>query len=153
MHDYRDDKFYKLYIIIFLVENFCKNRSGRKVLTIKKLEILYFIIKNPVLLKGIFDKLEYGPVIGYKPVLYDNSLSVEDLFSLDNINNYIFYLIDINYICIEQIKGVDYVSINEDKVKDISISPPNQMIELNLKNIKKISTLEESKLTKIIMDI
>ncbi|OBT29547.1 hypothetical protein EDB48_10544 [Vibrio crassostreae] len=149
MHDFREERFYKMYIIMFIVHHFSTNTRSKKILTMRKIELLYFIIKNPIKLKTTLEKLELGSIRNYKPLLYDSSIMAEDFDSPDNIKESIIYLLDLGEIKSEIIEGTRY--FYSDFIKEFKA--PNETIRSNLRNLTKIASLPETKLTKSIIGL
>lgn len=149
MYDYREDRFYKMYLVLFIVTNFSKNKKERKILTLRKIELLYFIIKNPIKLKSCLINLELGEINNYKPLLYDNSVFADDFDFLDNIRETIVYLISVGKINYQIIDGTKYFYSKSQEL----VEAPNDIIGSNFKMILKLVSQSESKLTKAIVGI
>ncbi|WP_413486123.1 hypothetical protein, partial [Shewanella baltica] len=48
-------------------------------MTLEKLELLYLIVNNPILLKKISKAMDLGSVYGYQQDLYENSYQFSDI--------------------------------------------------------------------------
>ena len=147
MYDFRDERLYKMYLIAYIVHNFATNTRSKKILTIRKLELLYFVIRNPIKLKVTLEKLGLGTLKNYKPLLYDCSLVAEDFDSSDNIRENIIHLLELGKIESVVIEGNRY--FYSEFFKDVEA--PNDFINSNFKNIKKLASQTESKLIKTII--
>ncbi|MEZ9495764.1 hypothetical protein BCT41_15280 [Vibrio splendidus] len=149
MHDFREERFYKMYIIMFIVRHFSTNARAKKILTMRKIELLYFIIKNPIKLKSTLENLGLGSLSNYKPLLYDSSIVAEDFDSPDNIRESVIYLLELGKIKSATIEGTRY--FYSELIEEIQA--PNETIRSNLKKITKIASLSEAKLTKSIIGL
>ncbi|MDD9156969.1 hypothetical protein PVK64_12360 [Aliivibrio sp. S4TY2] len=152
MHDFREERYFKVYLVLFIT-NFCgKNNNGRNILTLKKLEIIYFLIQNPAKFKEFCNLLNLGNITGYKPTLYDQSVSLIDYLDLDNIKLTVCYLINIGKLKYTNVKGIQYIDIVDDGDSDF-FTDSYELLTSNINKLKKITSMTEPKLLKSLMGL
>jgi hypothetical protein len=128
-----------------LLSNLYKNKNGKMILTIKKLEMLYFIINNPFLLIRITKGLQLGTVVGYQRDLYEKG------FQLSDINNRSEALAAFSFL-----RELNKVSLSNDgaiEVNDISaINSSSEYLCNNLSIFKKLASMTEAKLIALVSE-
>lgn len=148
MHDYRDEKFYIIFILYYLVTNLQKNSKQRNILTKTKLMSMYHLVNNPVLLKKAFKYFDLGDLKSYQSDLYERSLLPSDFQKSEKVTNSLIYLCHINRIKINDDGTIEAVCTKNDSFDDIS----TDFLKDNLVNLKKIVTKSEAQLTKLAME-
>ena len=152
MIDYREENYYQYFLILFIVFNFESNSRGRKILTIKKLEALYFIVKNPVVMNHVLELNNFGALANFSESLYDDSLRKSDFQHLDQIGVAIAILCDRGLIKLINTEKEIFVCSNNDLLDHINDSA-SELLSKNYRKIKKIASLPETKLVKSILDL
>jgi hypothetical protein len=148
MHDYRDEKFYIVFLLYYLVSNLQKNSKKRNILTKTKLMNIYHLVNNPILLKKAFKHFALGDLKSYQPDLYERSLLPSDFQENEKITKSFIYLCHIKRIKINDDGTIETVDTESDSFSEISTDFLND----NLVNLKKMATKSESQLTKLVMD-
>ncbi|HAE62504.1 MAG TPA: hypothetical protein DCG38_09260 [Eubacteriaceae bacterium] len=145
MFDYRYERFYRVFLVSFLIHNLSKNRSGRNILTLEKLELLYLIVNNPILLKKISNAMDLGSVYGYQQDLYENGYQFSDI---KNKSDAI-----IPFLLLTESKKVrlnDEGMIEALELLDFKSS--SEFLDKNLSILKKLAALNESKLIRLVSE-
>lgn len=145
MHDYRNEKFYIVFLLYYLVSNLQKNKKERNILTKTKLNNIYHLVNNPILLRKAFIHFELGDLKSYQPDLYERSLLPSDCQVNDNFTNALIYLCHINKIKINDDGTIETINIDNELFDGIS----SGFLSDNLANLKKIVTKSEAQLTKL----
>jgi len=148
MHDYRDEQFYIIFLLYYLVTNLQKNTKQRNILTKTKLINIYHLVNHPILLKKAFKHFDLGDLKSYQPDLYERSLLPSDFQDNEKFTNSLVYLCHINRIKINDDGTIETVSNENDFFDDIS----TDFLKDNLVNLKKIVTKSEAQLTKLAME-
>lgn len=147
MHDYRDEKFYIIFLLYYLVTNLQKNSTQRNILTKTKLTNIYHLVNNPMLLKKAFKHFDLGDLKSYQPDLYERSLLPSDFQRNDDFTNSLIYLCHINRIKINDDGTIETISTDNYSFDEIG----SNFLKDNLVNLKKIVTKSEAQLTKLAM--
>lgn len=145
LFDYRGERFYRVFLVTFLIHNLSKNRKGRKVLTLEKLELLYFIVNNPMLLKKISNSMDLGSVYGYQKDLYENGYQFSDI---ENKSDAL-----IPFLLLTESKKV---RLNDEGMIEIlelpDLKSSSEFLDKNLSILKKLAALNESKLVSLVSE-
>lgn len=145
LFDYRNERFYRVFLVSFLIHNLSENRSGRKILTLEKLELLYFIVNNPMLLKKISNAMDLGSVYGYQQDLYENGYQFSDIKSKSDAI--------IPFLLLTESKKVrlnDEGMIEALELPDFKSS--SEFLDKNISILKKLAALNESKLVRLVSE-
>jgi hypothetical protein len=145
LFDFRNERYYRIFLVSFLIANLHKNRTGKKVLTIEKLELLYFIVNNPFLLKRITNTLNIGTVVGYQKDLYEKGYQFSDIRNRSEA-----------VISFAFLQGLKQVSLNDEGIIEINDLPnlnsSSEYLRNNLPIFKKLVVLTEAKLIKLVSE-
>ncbi|HGY1013421.1 TPA: hypothetical protein ACNUUK_001689 [Aeromonas salmonicida subsp. smithia] len=146
MYDFRDEFFYRICLILIITSHCQYNNKGRKILTIKKLESIFFLLQNHTLLRYVTENLNVGALVKYEATLYDDALRIND--DLESLGTEISFLSSSGSITISNDDGRFYIetSIN---TEELYFQSP--FIRENLKLIKKLASQPETKLLKAIL--
>ncbi|AMJ75345.1 hypothetical protein [Alteromonas stellipolaris] len=145
MFDYRNERYYRIFLVTFLIVNLSKNRTGKKVLSVEKLEILYFIINNPFLLKRISNVLNLGNVEGYQQDLYEKGYQFSDIRDRSEALIPFVFLKELNKVGLSQDGFIE--------IKELTnISTSSEYLNNNLPIFKKLASLTEAKLIKVVSE-
>jgi hypothetical protein len=145
LFDFRSERYYRIFLVTFLIVNLSKNRTGKKVLSVEKLEILYFIVNNPFLLKRISNVLNLGNVEGYQQDLYEKGYQFSDIRDRSEALIPFVFLKELNKVGLSQDGFIE--------IKELTnISTSSEYLNNNLKIFKKLASLTEDKLIKIVSE-
>lgn len=145
MFDYRSERFYRVFLVSFLINNLSVNRSGRKILTLEKLELLYLIVNNPILLKKISRAMDLGSVYGYQQDLYENGYQFSDIKNKSDVI--------IPFLLLTESKKVflnDEGMIEALELPDLNSS--SEFLDKNLSILKKLAALNENTLIRLVSE-
>lgn len=151
MIDYREEYYYQIFIILFIVTNFSKNRNGTNILTIKKLESIFFLIQNPKIFRKVLSNNELGKTKGYKETLYEQSTRISDYDNSDEIGLLVSKLCATNKLSFIETTEGNFLTSTRIEKEEINSIADNYLIT-NIDKFKKIASFTESKLIKSIMD-
>lgn len=145
MFDYRNERYYRIFLVTFLIVNLSKNRTGKKILSVEKLEILYFIVNNPFLLKRISNVLSLGNVEGYQQDLYEKGYQFSDIRDRSEALIPFVFLKELNKVGLSQDGFIE--------IKELTnISTSSEYLNNNLPIFKKLASLTEAKLIKVVSE-
>jgi len=145
LFDYRNERFYRVFLVSFLIRNLSENRSGRKILTLEKLELLYFIINNPLLLKKISNAMDLGSVYGYQEDLYENGYQFSDIKNKSDVIIPFLLLTESKKICLNDEGMIEALELPNFKSS-------SAFLDKNLSLLKKLASLNESKLIRLVSE-
>ena len=145
LFDYRNERFYRVFLVSFLIHNLSKNRSGRKILTLEKLELLYFIVNNPMLLKKISNAMDLGSVYGYQQDLYENGYQFSDIKSKSDVIIPFLLLTDSKKVRLNDKGMIEALELTDFKSS-------SEFLDKNLSILKKLAALNESKLVSLVSE-
>ncbi|QIJ03433.1 hypothetical protein [Shewanella chilikensis] len=114
-------------------------------MTLEKLELLYLIVNNPILLKKISNAMDLGSVYGYQQDLYENGYQFSDI---KNKSDAI-----IPFLLLTESKKVrlnDEGMIEALELLDFKSS--SEFLDKNLSILKKLAALNESKLIRLVSE-
>ena len=151
MIDYREEYYYQIFIILFIVTNFSKNRNGTNILTIKKLESIFFLIQNPETFRKVMLNNGLGKTKGYKETLYEQSTRISDYDNNKEIGRLVSKLCATNKLSFIKTPEGNFLTSNKIEKEEINSIADSYLIK-NIDNFKKVASFTESKLTKSIMD-
>ncbi|WP_395949696.1 hypothetical protein ACFWHB_06335 [Aeromonas mytilicola subsp. aquatica] len=146
MYDFRDEFFYRVFLILIITSNCQYNNKGKKILTIKKLESIFFLLQNHTLMRYVIENLNLGALVKYESTLYDDALRIND--DLEHLGTEISFLVSNGSITISNNDGCFYI---ETSIKPEELDSQNKFIFENLKLIKKLASQPETKLLKAIL--
>ena len=146
MHDFRDEFFYRVGLILIITLNCQHNNNGKKILTIKKLESIFFLLQNHTLMRYVAENLNLGTLVKYEPTLYDDALRVND--DQEHLGIEISFLASNNFITVSNDDGCFYIETN---IKTEEIDFHSQFVSANIRLIKKLASQPETRLLKAIL--
>jgi len=152
MIDYREEYYYRIFVLLFIISNFQTNRLGRKILTIKKLEIMYFLIQNPLVMDSVLRGNKIGKLQGYSGSLYDDSMRRSDFEEMNIIGLTIPHLQSEGIVHLDKKDEGIFVTCDPNLANEINDGISN-LLSLNLEKIRKLASLTESKLQKSLMGL
>ena len=136
MYDYREERFYKIFLVLFIVYHCQKNKAGKNILSLKKLEVIYYLLQHQSIMKELLERLNIGDLKEYKSTLYDLSSRISDYKEIDDIGGSISYLCTLNKIKLINLDGIAYFEINDFHENEFE-SEASDFLKSNIDKIKK----------------
>ncbi|MBG9989839.1 hypothetical protein [Pseudoalteromonas sp. NZS37] len=114
-------------------------------MTLEKLELLYFIINNPLLLKKISNAMDLGSVYGYQEDLYEKGYQFSDIKNKSDVIIPFLLLTESKKICLNDEGMIEALELPNFKSS-------SAFLDKNLSLLKKLASLNESKLIRLVSE-